>query len=87
MPLLVSSDIIESLFGKYKHIIERGASAEINRNALVIPTLCGIMDSDKLADAFARVRHKEVNEWSNENVGVTLRMQRQEFMKNTQSDG
>ncbi len=33
MPLLVSSDIIESLFGKFKHIIERG----IMENHLAIP--------------------------------------------------
>ena len=71
----------------HKHIIERGPSAEINRNALVIPTLCGIIDSDKLADAFARVQHKEVDEWSNANIGVTLRMKRQEFMGNAQPDG
>ncbi len=87
MPLLVSSDIIESLFGKYKHIIERGPGAEINRNALVIPTLCGIIDSDKLEDAFTHVQHKEVDEWSNANIGVTLRMKRQEFMENTPLDG
>jgi len=30
LPLLVSSDIIESLFGNFKHIIERSPQADMN---------------------------------------------------------
>jgi hypothetical protein len=40
-PLLVSSDIIESLFGNFKHIIERSPQADMNRTTLLIPALCG----------------------------------------------
>src|ERR671915_111883 len=36
-PLLVSSDIIESLFGKFKHVTARGTQAEMNRTVLVLP--------------------------------------------------
>jgi hypothetical protein len=34
LPLLVSSDIIESLFGNFKHIIERSSQADMNRTTL-----------------------------------------------------
>ena len=36
----VSSDIIESLFGKFKHILERSSMMDMNRSVLIIPTLC-----------------------------------------------
>ena len=35
-----SSDIIESLFGNFKHIIERSPQADMNRTTLLIPALC-----------------------------------------------
>jgi hypothetical protein len=41
LPLLVSSDIIESLFGNFKHIIERSPQADMNRTVLLIPALSG----------------------------------------------
>ena len=41
LPLLASSDIIESLFGNFKDIIGRGPQADMNRSALLIPVLCG----------------------------------------------
>jgi len=40
-PLLVSSDIVESLFGKFKHVIERSPQADMNRTTLLMPALCG----------------------------------------------
>jgi len=39
--LLISSDIIESLFGNFKYIIERSPQADMNRTNLLIPVLCG----------------------------------------------
>ena len=39
LPLLVSSDIIESLFGNFKHIIERSPQADMNRTVLLIPEI------------------------------------------------
>jgi len=41
IPLLVSSDVIESLFGKFKTIIQRNPQAELNRLIYIIPLLCG----------------------------------------------
>jgi hypothetical protein len=58
LPLLVSSDIIESLFGSFKHIIERSPQADMNRTtwrtflrnqALVIGTI-GLGEAGRLSD-------------------------------------
>ena len=88
MPLLVSSDIIESLFGKFKHIIERSPVAEINRMALVIPTLCGgRVDSEQVELAFTQVKHREISEWEEANIATTLRKQRRIFMQDIQNTG
>jgi hypothetical protein len=39
--LPVSSDVIESLFGCFKHVIERSPQADMNRSVLIIPAFCG----------------------------------------------
>nr|CAA6807348.1 MAG: Unknown protein [uncultured Thiotrichaceae bacterium] len=38
--LPVSSDVIESLFGSFKHIMNRNPQADMNRSVLLIPALC-----------------------------------------------
>ncbi len=67
-PLLVSSDIIESLFGKFKHVIERSSHADMNRTALLIPALCGNKDQIMVERAFRMTRHKDLERWEKENI-------------------
>ena len=55
IPLLVSSDIIESLFGKFKYAMERCPSLEINRSTLLIPALCGHLERDSIDEQLHRV--------------------------------
>lgn len=83
MPLLVSSDIIESLFGKFKHIIERSPQADMNRTTLVIPALCGKIDGQVIAQALAHTTHSDVQRWEQENIPYTLRKQRRAFFHGT----
>ena len=52
MPILVSSDIIESLFGQFKYMMERSPQADMNRSALLIPALCGTVNSDVINEGF-----------------------------------
>lgn len=79
MPLLVSSDIIESLFGKYKHIIERGPQADMNRTTLLIPALCGKIDGSVIAQALANTAHGDIQRWEQDNIPYTLRKRRRTF--------
>lgn len=80
-PLLVSSDIIESLFGSFKHIIARAPQGEINRTALVIPALCGHLDQAVIAQALAHTTHRDLQHWEQQQVPVTLRKQRRAFLQ------
>jgi len=83
--LLVSSDIIESLFGKFKHVIERSSHADMNRTALLIPALCGNMDEKMMSSTFSQTCHKDLNLWEKENIPYTMRKKRQVFFKENKS--
>ncbi len=80
LPLLVSSDIIESLFGNFKHIIERSPQADMNRTTLLIPALCGILDESSIVKAFNKVGHQDIKDWEDENIPYTMRRRRQAFL-------
>ena len=79
MPLMVSSDIIESLFGKFKHIIERSPQADMNRTTLVIPALCGKIDGQAIAHRLAHTTHADIQRWEQQNIPYTLRKRRRAF--------
>jgi hypothetical protein len=79
MPLMVSSDIIESLFGKFKHIIERSPQADMNRTTLIIPALCGKIDGQAIAHGLAHTTHADIQRWEKENIPYTLRKRRRAF--------
>jgi hypothetical protein len=78
----VSSDIIESLFGNFKHIINRSAKADMNRLALIIPTLCGNLNEEIISKTLNMTTHKELKEWEEENIPYTMRKKRQKFFSN-----
>ena len=78
----ISSDIIESLFGKFKHIINRSAKADMNRLALIIPTLCGNLNEELILETLNMTTHKELKKWEEENIPYTIRKKRQEFFNN-----
>lgn len=80
--LLVSTDIIESLFGKYKSVIERSPGADINRMALIIPALCGPALTPKRAEQlFSCTPHKDIEAWEKHNIPYTLRKKRIAFFE------
>jgi hypothetical protein len=80
-PLLVSSDIIESLFGKFKYVMARGGHVEMNRLVLVLPALCGRRDEQGMAQALAHTSHRDLEHWVKQNIPTTLRQQRQAFFR------
>ena len=84
-PLLVSSDIIESLFGSFKHIMERSPQADMNRTALLIPALCGKHDDKVIAHALHMANHRDLQKWEKDNIPYTMRKQRQEFLGKVKS--
>ncbi len=85
LPLLVSSGIIESLFGNFKHIIERSPQADMNRTALLIPALCGNLDKTTIALALNLASHRDLQRWEEENIPYTVRKKRQPFFNENES--
>lgn len=81
-PLLVSSDIIESLFGNFKYVIERSPQADMNRTTLLIPALCGHLNKESITQALSQSRHSDLELWEKNNIPYTVRKKRRAFFKN-----
>ena len=82
LPLLVSTDAIESLFGKFKTVIQRNPQAELNRLIYVIPLLCGNHSHSDIDLALKNCSHPEMLNQIETAVPPTLRQQRSERFKN-----
>lgn len=80
--LPVSSDVIESLFGCFKHVIERSPQADMNRSALIIPALCGNLSAASISASLNNARHVDLKAWEEENIPYTMRKKRQVFFQN-----
>ena len=76
--LPVSSDVIESLFGSFKHMMNRNPQADMNRSVLLIPALCGSahLDEARITTLLANTSHALLQAWEQENIPYTLRKKR-----------
>ncbi|MFW5443365.1 MAG: hypothetical protein ACKE51_03525, partial [Methylococcaceae bacterium] len=83
--LLVSSDIIESLFGNFKHIIERSPQADMNRTVLLIPALCGKLTDSSVTQALHQASQTDIEVWEKKYIPYTVRKKRLAFFKNDDS--
>jgi hypothetical protein len=66
---LVSSDIIESIFGQYKHVGHSGCLQELGKMVLLLPLLVTEITADLVLQAMNSVKTSCVNEWANETFG------------------
>ena len=83
-PLLVSSDAIESLMGKLKSIIGRASIGELNRMTLILPTLCGQITPEIIAEALEYTSQADLQKTEKDVIPITLLQQRrrdQNFIK------
>jgi len=85
LPLLVSSDIIESLFGNFKHIIERSPQADMNRTVLLIPALCGKRQGGVVTHALRHASQIDLEAWEKQHIPYTIRKKRIAFFKEEDS--
>jgi len=76
LPLLVSSDVVESLFGKFKTIVQRNPQAELNRLVYIIPLLCGTHTSAEIDRALRGCSHGQMLDQIQKTIPPTLRQQR-----------
>jgi len=80
MGLLVSSDIIESLFGKFKEIVQRHPCAELNRLIYVIPLLCGHHTAEEIDRSIRSCSHPEMLATIADKIPPTLRQLRRKLL-------
>ena len=75
--LLGSSDIIESIFGKYKLLVERSPQKAMTRLILAIGALISKRTPDVVSQAMETVKMEAVEEWFRQYIGESARSIRQ----------
>ncbi len=70
--LLATSDIIESIFGKYKLFSSERSLKEMGKIVLTIPVFTSNITSDLVKKAMESVRDIDVAEWSNQVFGQSM---------------
>jgi len=79
---LISSDIIECLFGKIKYLIEKSPTKDFNKLVLLLPALVGELTEENISRAQKIIKIKDIKEWEEQNIGDTiLKQKRREFKK------
>jgi hypothetical protein len=77
---LGTSDVLESLFGKYKMLVARTPCGEITANVLVIPLLVAQLTADLLKTALESVRKLDVDLWLAKNLGPSPHSMKREVL-------
>ena len=77
--LLGSSDIIESVFGKYKIFTARTPLKEIGKSILTIPILTTEVTVSEVKKAMETISNRKLLEWTKDNVGESLFAKRKQF--------
>ena len=75
------SDIIESVFGKYKIFSGKSPMKEIGRAVLTIPVFASNVEYEEVKNAMESISAKDVSEWLKENVGTSLFTRRKQSFK------
>src|SRR5262249_2485035 len=66
---LGTSDVIESLFGKYKWFGEKAPYAEVGASVLALPLLTVELTAELVREAMVSVSVQDVRDWVANNVG------------------
>ena len=77
---LGTSDIIESVFGKYKTFSQRASIKGVGKMVLTIPVFTGPLTPTKVGQAVEAVRCVDVNLWIKDNLGVSLFAKRRQAL-------
>ncbi|XWK91760.1 MAG: hypothetical protein U7127_31600 (plasmid) [Phormidium sp.] len=70
--ILATSDVLESIFGKYKHFSKRCPLKNFRQTLLTIPLLTMNLTSELIKQALETVRCRDLSEWINEVFGQSM---------------
>ena len=82
---LGSSEVIESLFGKFKHLEQHHASSGLTSLVLAIPALVGPTTKAIVEETLSTVRVADITEWIDENLGQTYLSKRRQCLTRVNS--
>jgi len=77
--ILCTSDILESSFGKYKNYLSNNPMAGITNLALCISAFTSNLDEEELKEALEKTTVKDIQKWTDKNIGMTLLKKRREL--------
>jgi hypothetical protein len=79
--VLGSSDVIESLFGRYKEVMGRGPEKEITADVLLLTLLCGPgLSNAQIMAGLEQLSTEQLREWLAEQFGQSDRAKRREVL-------
>lgn len=70
--VLFSSDILESIFGKYKNRVSENPMASITCLMLIIAAFTSNLTEDSIKQSIENVKIADIRKWPQENIGVSL---------------
>ena len=76
--LLITSDIIESSFGKYKNYVNQNPMAGITNLILSLSAFTSTLNEEDIKKALENTIIYDVKEWTKRNIGKTLFQKRKE---------
>lgn len=81
MSYLGSSEVLESLFGKFKALEGNHASSGLTSLVLSIPGLTGELNRSTIEDAMVSISTLDITNWINANLGQTFLSKRKQALK------
>jgi hypothetical protein len=78
---LASSDILESVFGKYKTFTSRSPLKEVGRLVLAIPAFLADLTTSVIRDAMESVRTLDVERWVKTHLGDSMLAKRRQAFR------
>ncbi|MDR1882086.1 MAG: hypothetical protein LBR26_04810 [Prevotella sp.] len=82
--LMCTSDVIETVFGRYKNELNQNPANGITDMALIIPAMTSDLNREEIMKAIDASTVKQINQWQKDNLCDSLSVMRNEFY-NTKS--
>lgn len=81
IPIVISDDVIESLFGVVKRFTGEGKTSNFGRLVLCIPSFTDSIDEDTIQEAFSNVNTKEMRQYIHDNIPPSLHQVRKSQLR------
>ena len=78
---IISSDVIESLFGKYKSFSQKSSLKEIRRMILIIPLSTIEITREFIKEALEKIKNIDVKDWEERTFGQSMLSKRKMAFK------